>query len=163
MKISLNKLDKTLRSFLTMYLIILTIGVSLGLYFVSHTTQMTPEGAVERFRGSAGNTNDEFEIPESYPKPAGEMLTTTHNHVIGFSFIFFTTGLIFYFNTVIKGFWKKFFLTEPFVSILITFGSLWLMRYVHPSFIYLTIVSSLIMYLSFYVMAGASLVSIWKT
>ncbi len=89
-------------------------------------------------------------------KPISEMLITTHNHILGFSFIFFITGMIFYFNSIISGFWKSFLLIEPTISIVITFGSIWLMRFVHEDFVYLTILSSVILYLSFFIMAGVS-------
>lgn len=152
MNIELNKLDKTLKNFLTSYLIVLAIGVSVGLMFVNKTTNLSPKGAVERFRGSEKVEDEEFEIKENYAKSVEEMLMTTHNHIIGFSFIFFTSGLIFYFNTTIKGFWKIFLLTEPFVSIILSFGSIWGMRFIDKEFVYVTVVSAMLMYVSFFIM-----------
>ena len=157
MKIELNTLDKILKNFLTSYLIVLTIGVSIGLAFVNQTTRMTPDGAVERFNGSQETFEDDFEIRENYAKSFSEMLMTTHNHIIGFSFIFFTTGLIFYFNSIVKGFWKTFLLIEPFFSIILSFGSIWGMRFVHDGFVYITVISATLMYISFFTMAGISI------
>jgi hypothetical protein len=128
-----------------------------GLIFLKYTTKYTPKGAAQRFNGT--NIEQEladFDIPENYPKPISEMLITTHNHILGFAFIFFITGLIFQFNSIINGFWKSFLLIEPTISIVITFGSIWLMRFVHKDFVYLTILSSVILYLSFFIMAGCS-------
>lgn len=157
MNIELNKLDKTLKNFLTSYLIVLAIGVSVGLMFVNKTTNLSPKGAVERFRGSEKVEDEEFEIKENYAKSVEEMLMTTHNHIIGFSFIFFTSGLIFYFNTTIKGFWKIFLLTEPFVSIILSFGSIWGMRFIDKEFVYVTVVSAMLMYVSFFIMFVVSI------
>ena len=157
MNIELTKLDKTLKNFLTSYLIVLSIGVCVGLAFVNQTTKLSPSGAIERFRGSEENTDDGFEIKENYPKSVSEMLMTTHNHIIGFSFIFLTTGMIFYFNSTVKGFWKTFLLTEPFVSILLSFGSIWGMRFIDKGFVYVTVISAIFMYTSFFVMAGVSI------
>ena len=155
MKIKLADLDRTLKYFLTTIISVLTIGVSIGLIYLFTTTNYSAAGTVQRFSGSQINQNEvAFEIPEYYPKPVSEILVTTHNHILGFSFIFFILGMIFYFNSVITGFWKSFLLIEPVISVLITFGSIWLMRFVDTSFVYLTIVSSTIIYLSFFIMAA---------
>ena len=157
MNIELSKLDKTLKNFLASYLIVLSIGVCVGLAFVNQTTKLSPSGAVERFRGSEENADQDFEIKENYPKSVPEMLMTTHNHIIGFSFIFFTTGMIFYFNSTLKGFWKTFLLTEPFVSILLSFSSIWGMRFIDRGFVYVTVISAILMYTSFFIMACISI------
>lgn len=157
MNIELSKLDKTFKNFITSYLIVLAIGVCVGLAFVNLTTNLSASGAVERFRGSEEPVNENFEIKENYAKSVEEMLMTTHNHIIGFSFIFFTTGLIFYFNSTIKGFWKTFLLIEPFVSIILSFGSIWGIRFIDRGFVYVTVISAILMYVSFFVMVGISI------
>lgn len=154
MKIKLFQLDKLLKRFLTLYLIMLVVGVSVGIIYLAQTTSLTPKGTVERFQGSEKSGADGFEIPEQYPKPISEMLITTHNHILGLGLVFLTLGLIFYFSTIVKGSLKTFLLIEPLISVLLTFGSLWLVRFVDKSFIYLTFFSSVMMYLSFYTVAG---------
>ena len=157
MNYKLFEMDKTLKNFLIAILFVLTTGMGTGLIYLNYTTKYTPKGAAERFNGSNIEQGiDDFDIPDHYPKPISEMLITTHNHILGFSFIFFITGLIFYFNSIINGFWKSFLLIEPTISIVITFGSIWLMRFVHEYFVYLTILSSAILYLSFFIIAGVS-------
>ncbi len=158
MNYKLHTLPKTLKSFLITYLIVLTIGLSVGLVYLYYTTNLTPKGATERFRGSEEEFNeDEIEIQESYPKPISEMLLTTHNHILGMSFIFLTIGLIFYFNSIVEGFWKKFLMIEPLISVVVSFGSIWLVRFVSKDWIILTVLSATLMYLSFYVVVGISL------
>ncbi len=154
MKIYLSQLEKTLKIFLLSYTILLTIGVSVGLFYLANTTSMTTEGTVNRFKGSDSLLDDKFEIQEYYPKPITEMLITTHNHILGLGFVFFTIGLIFYFNSYIDGWLKFFLMIEPIISILLTFGSLWLVRFVAKEFVYLTFISSIIMYLSFYTVSA---------
>ncbi|MCH7770305.1 MAG: hypothetical protein IIA49_04710 [Bacteroidetes bacterium] len=157
MSYKLFELDKTLKNFLIAILFVLTTGLGAGLIYLNYTTDYTPKGTIERFNGTnIEQEMDDFDIPENYPKPISEMLITTHNHILGFSFIFFITGMIFYFNSIINGFWKAFLLIEPTISIVITFGSIWLMRYLHEDFVYLTIFSSIILYLSFFFMASVS-------
>jgi hypothetical protein len=157
MSYKLFELDKALKNFLIAILFVLTTGLGTGLIYLNYTTNYSPKGATQRFNGTNIDQGiNDFDIPENYPKPISEMLITTHNHILGFTFIFFITGLIFYFNSIISGFWKSFLLIEPTISIVITFGSIWLMRFVHEDFVYLTIFSSTILYLSFFIMAGVS-------
>ena len=150
--IKLYQLPKAIKLLLMLTVLNLTAGVSIGLYYVSNTTHLSPEGTAEQFRGSSIDNN--FDIPEKFPKPISELLTTTHNHIISMTFIFFIMGGIFFFNSIITGFWKSFFIAEPFFSILATFGGIWLIRFIHSSFSYLVMVSGVLMYLSFFIMAG---------
>lgn len=161
MNFILSSLDKSLKLFLAVYIFVITIGVSIGLTFIKHTTSMTPRGAIERFNGSE-NKNSDFDILENYPKPLSEMLITTHNHIFGMAFIFLSIGIIFYFNSIIKNHWKIFLMVEPLISLVISFGSIWLMRYVDEKFVYVTVVSAALMYLSFYTMAFVSFFELIK-
>ena len=151
-KIKLYQLPRAIKLLLMLTVLNLTVGVGIGLYYVSNTTHLSPEGTAEQFRGSSVDNN--FDIPEKFPKPISELLTTTHNHIISMTFIFFIMGGIFYFNSLITGFCKKIFIAEPFFSILSTFGGIWLIRCIHSSFSYLVMVSGILMYLSFFIMAG---------
>jgi hypothetical protein len=143
---------------LVCFLLILTIGVSIGLGLVIESTHLTSTGTIEQYNGSA--PKDEFDILEHYPKPIQEMLMTTHSHVISFSFIFLTIGYIFSLNTIIKGKLKIFFIIEPFIAILTTFGGIWLMRFVHQNFVYLIIPSGILMYASFYIIIVINLIEL---
>jgi hypothetical protein len=152
--IKLCELPDLLKKFLSMYLIVLSFGVTIGLYYVSTTTKSNISGIVERWNGSETKEN---EIPEQYEKSIQEMLMTTHNHILGFSFIFLQIGLIFYFNSIISEWMKAFLLIEPFLSIIFTFGGIWLMRFIDPGFVYLTALSGTVMYSTLYAMIIISL------
>ena len=130
----------------------LTIGVGVGLYYVGYTTQYSASGTSEHFAGS--QVGDDFDIPDKYPKPFSELLNTTHTHVISMTFIFIITGGIFFFNSIITGSIKTFLIVEPFISIIVTFGGIWFVRFIHPGFSYLVILSGILMYLSFFIMAS---------
>ena len=157
MKKSLYQLDKNLKNFLAVYILVLTCGVMTGLTFLHYTTELAPEGAIKRFNGNMlNNLEEEFNIPENYPKPISEMLITTHNHIIGFSLIFISLGLIFYFNSIVTGFWKMFLMIEPLVSTVVSFASIWGMRYIDQNFVYLTVISGTLIYLSYFAMSGIS-------
>ena len=143
-----NKLK--LLCFLTVFNI--TVGVGVGLYYVGYTTQYSSIGTSEHFAGS--KVSDDFDIPDKYPKPFSELLNTTHTHVISMTFIFLIIGGIFYFNSIITGSMKTILIIEPFISIIVTFGGIWLIRFIHPGFSYLVILSGILMYLSFIIMAS---------
>ncbi|MCF8259385.1 MAG: hypothetical protein K9J12_01310 [Melioribacteraceae bacterium] len=151
----LHQFDPTLKNFLFSLLFLLLVGISVGILFINQTTSFNAAGAKERFNGS--EVADEFDIPEHYPKPYSEMLLTTHNHLFGFAFIIGIAGTIFYFNSIITGKLKKLLLYELPFSVLTTFGSIWLLKYVHPNFVYLTIVSSMLLYFSLFVVIFVSM------
>jgi len=152
MNIRLTELENGLKKFLIYYLITITIGILVGLVFLGSTTNYSTGGTVEHITGS--DKEDDFDIPESYPKAAEDLLLTTHNHIMGFSFLILSVGVLFYFNSTVTGFWKGLLMIEPLISSVVTFGSLWLIRFIHPGFIWLTVVSSVLMYLSLFVMIG---------
>lgn len=156
-KIFLYQLNKDLKVFLTVFLIVLSIGILFGLAFLFNTTSFDKTIAAERLIEQENKLEEDFGIDESPVKSTGELLMTTHNHILGFSFIFFFIGGIFYFNSIIVGYWKSFLIIEPFISILVSFGSMWLVKYFGGVFIYLTILSSILLYSSFFVMLIISL------
>lgn len=151
MTIVLYKLEKTFRHFVASFILLMTISVSTGLVLVYQTTSYTDSGVVERYKGSL-ITDDELDIPDQYPKSEFEMLLNTHNHLFGFSVIFLCIGSIFYFNSTITNGWKYFLLIEPFISVLITFSGLWLIRFLDPLFVYFVFAAAVISYLSYFFM-----------
>lgn len=150
MNLKLYQFPTQLKKLILALLFSLTFGICIGLGFLYYTTSYSPQRATERYNGS--QASDEFEIAENYPKPISEIFITTHNHVIAFTLIFTVVAIIFYFSSVLNGVWKTFLLIEPFISIVISFGSLWLMRFVNPNFVYLMAVSSSMIYLSYFTM-----------
>lgn len=155
-KIYLYQLNKTAKSFLSVFLIVLTIGLLFGLTFLFQVTSFNKDVTTGRLIEENVQEED-FGLNESTSRSTGELLMTTHNHILGFSFIFFFVGGIFYFNSIISGFWKTFLLIEPLVSIVVSFGSMWLVRFIGEGFIYFTIISALLMYSSFFIMVLISL------
>jgi len=148
----LNEFPAKLKVLCFLTVLNLTIGVGVGLYYVGYTTQYSSICTSEHFAGS--KVSDDFDIPDKYPKPISELLNTTHTHVISMTFIFLIIGGIFYFNSIITGSMKTILIIEPFISIIVTFGGIWLVRFIHPGFSYLVILSGILMYLSFIIMAS---------
>ena len=156
-EIYLFQLNEKLKAFLSVFLIVLSCGIFLGLAFLFHSTSFMTSVTTEQLVKSKDYVEEDFGIDESKAKSTGELLMTTHNHILGFSFIFLFVGIIFYFNSVIDGFWKTFLLIEPLISIIVSFGSMWAVRLIWDGFIYLTVFSALLMYLSYFLMVIISL------
>ena len=156
-KIYLYQLNRELKLFLTIFLIVLSIGVMFGLVFLFHTTSFDKDATSERLIESEQLIEEDFGINESKAKSTSELLMTTHNHILGFTFIFFFTGGIFYFNSLVNVFWKTLLITEPLISTVLSFGSLWLVRFFGSDWIYLTILSSVLLYSAFFIMVVISI------
>ena len=154
MQIELYKLERTMRHFLAVFIFLLMIATLLGLAYVYQTTQFNKTGVTERYNVSVIEPGDDFEIPVNYPKPLSELLLNTHNHLFGFAFIFLSLGFIFYFNSLISGFWKYFLMVEPFVSALLTFSGIWAMRFIHPHFVFVVFIAAFLTYGALFVMGS---------
>ena len=152
--IYLKDLEQSMKYFLIIFLITISVGIFTGLCYIYYTSNIAADSIAERY---AGTTVDEYEIPENFPKSLENMIQTTHEHVNSFAIISLALGLIFYFNSIIGGKIKSFIMIEPFISTIITFLSLWLIRYLDISFAYLVIISSGLMYLCWYAMIFISL------
>ena len=147
-------LDKPAKIFISSFLITMLIGILIGIGFIYYTTDMNPSGTIEHYRGS--EVLDD-EIPEEFPKPMEQMILSTHAHVNSFALISLILGIVFYFNSFITGKLKLFIMIEPFIATIITFSSLWLLRYVNDQFVYLVMISSFIMYMFWITMILISL------
>ena len=149
----LKDLNNDAKYFLAGFLITMAIGIAIGLSYVYLTTEMTPIGITDQFKGSEVLAN---EIPEKFPKPLENMVLTTHNHLLSFSMITLLIGIIFYFNSIIGGKSKLILLLEPFASSLLMFASLWIMKFLYSGFVYLMIISAICTYLCWYIMIFVS-------
>ena len=142
----INSLDTNLKKLLTYYLFTIGIGFSLGVLYVYLNSEFSNTGMIEQYIGN----NDEWE--PKLPKTLKDLISHTHEHITMFSIIFLSIGVIFSYNSVIKGFWKSFLILEPFISIIITFGVFFIIRYITTAFSYVIIISSFLMYICFYIM-----------
>ena len=142
----INYLNKNLKKLLIYYLFTIGIGFSLGVLYVYLNSEFSNTGMVDQYVGN----NDEWE--PKLPKTLKDLVSHTHEHITMFSIIFLSLGLIFSYNSVIKGFWKSFLILEPFISIIITFGGFFIIRYITTTFSYVIIISSFLMYICFYIM-----------
>lgn len=119
------------------------LGVVVGGVMIEVTTHLTPQGVVEQYKGNAKSGIKSTEEIK-FPKPLKDMLITTHNHILGLSSLFFIMGLL-YLATG-RGSWLHIFISvEPLISLILTFGGLWIVRYLWSPFVYIVIFSGTLM------------------
>ena len=144
-------IDNNIKNLIICYLITLSIGFSLGIFYVYLNSEFSSKGMIEQYLGN----DDDWNFKPA--KTLLDLVSHTHDHIIMFSIIFLSIGVIFSFNNIITGFWKSFLILEPFISIIITFGGFFIIRFINQDFSYIILVSSIIMYLCFYIMIFISL------
>jgi len=127
------------------------VGYTTSLLFVWNTTRLSPPGIVSRYRGS---DPDAAEATMHFAKSFAEMLTVTHTHLLAMAAIFAFSGAALCLCSRPGETAKRWLIAEPFAALLISFGSMWLMRYADPRFAWLLEASSGLMAVTFYAQAG---------
>ncbi|MCF7567034.1 hypothetical protein L3X37_01475 [Sabulilitoribacter arenilitoris] len=117
------KLPKEIKLLIGAFIIVLSIGFYTGLLFVGETSSANPNGIEEHY---LGNEDDENAKVMRFKKSDKEMLTLVHNHILSMSIIFFLVGLLVAI-TKLNGKLKLFLIIEPFISVILTFGGLYLL------------------------------------
>ncbi|MCB2206058.1 hypothetical protein KQI65_15055 [bacterium] len=157
----LGDLPRSLRLLLSAFLLTAAIGYTLGVFFVDHSTGLHTGGIEERYLGTEGAGLDPMTLPPDhellYEKSPAELLTLTHTHILSLSLLFLAVGGIFLLTTGLPAWLHKTLIIEPFVSLVLTFGGMWLLRYHHPSWSILIALSGTLMSLCFYAMVGIAL------
>lgn len=119
----IHDLPRYAKLFVTAFVLVLSVGYVTGLMFVAQTDSHTPEGMEQNYLG-----NEQVESPEvmKFEKGEREMLTILHTHILSLSFIFFFMGALIAI-TSISARLKAVLMVEPFVSIILTFGGIFLL------------------------------------
>lgn len=141
----LLQLPREIKSFLAVFVIVLSVGYFTGLLFVGQTETTTPAGIEENY---LGNEDDPDAEVMKFEKGEREMLTIIHTHILSISFIFFLLGIIVLFTKLPKGL-KFFLIIEPFFSILLTFGGIFFVWKGIFWFKYVVLISGILMSLTF--------------
>ncbi|MBU1680728.1 MAG: hypothetical protein KKD86_18045 [Bacteroidetes bacterium] len=157
MDIKLHNLDRGIRNFLSLYLLVILIGIIVGLLYLKFSTSLAAEGTITSLNGNEERAVAEMDVEFKFPKSVAELLVTTHNHIFGFAFMILGVGIIFFFNSTVTGKWKMFLMLEPLISTILTFGSIWLVRFVDSSFVLVTIISAILLYASLIIMIAVSI------
>ena len=119
----IHTFPKELKLLIGVFIIVLSIGFFTGLLFVGKTSSANPNGIEEQY---LGNELDEDAMVMKFKKSDQEMLVLVHNHVLSMSIIFFLVGAILSVTQLNKKL-KLFLMIEPFLSVLLTFGGIYLL------------------------------------
>ena len=141
----IKNLSVPIKYFIGAFLILLSIGYFTGLAFVAQTDSTTSQGIEENYNG-----NEDEDAPKvlKFKKSSREMLTIIHTHVLSISMIFFMTGILLW-CTEQRVLIKKILSIEPFVSVLVTFGGIYLVWLGYSFFSILIVISGTLMTLSY--------------
>jgi len=141
----IHQFPKEIKSLILVFIIVLSVGFYGGLSFVNNTTSMSSSEIESHY---LGNENDEAAEVMKFKKSEGEILTVVHNHILSLSVIFFMLSLILATTSINKKF-KYFLMIEPFLSIILTFGGIYLLWSGITWFKYVVIFSGILMTFSF--------------
>ena len=141
----IKDLSAPIKSFIGVFLVLLSIGYFSGLAFVAQTDSTTPQGIEENYNGN----EDEVE-PQvlKFKKSSREMLTIIHTHVLSITMIFFLTGILLW-GTEQSVLRKKILTIDPFISVLVTFGGIYLIWMGYTFFSIIVVISGVLMTLSY--------------
>jgi hypothetical protein len=138
-------LPRELRLLIGTFIIVLSIGFYTGLLFVGETSSANPNGIEEQY---LGNEADEDAEVMHFKKSDQEMLTLVHNHILSMSIIFFLLGVLVAITKLNKKL-KLFLMIEPFLSVVLTFGGLYLLWSGLLWMKYIVMISGILMTLTF--------------
>tara|TARA_B100000497_G_scaffold125775_2_gene162998 strand:- start:824 stop:1312 length:489 start_codon:yes stop_codon:yes gene_type:complete len=144
MDFKLHQLPKSLRISLSVFLLTLSFGYFSGLDLLKHTTDYKTEGIQENV---LGNEFDEEAEELHFKMSERELQGIIHSHVITISMLFALLSFMVYF-TSLPLYFKSFLMIEPNVSLVVTFGGLWLMWLGHTWIKYVIMISGILMHLS---------------
>ena len=150
---SIHRFPKEIKLTILAFVTLLSIGFFGGLSFVNKTTEMKPSGIETNY---LGNENDELATVMKFKKNEQEMLTIVHNHILSMSVIFFLMSLLLATTSINKKL-KYFLMFEPFLSVILTFGGIYVLWKGFLWFKYIVLLSGILMTSTF----AVSVLIIW--
>lgn len=154
----IHSLPAYIRTFIGVFVIVLSIGYVTGLLFVRQADSMSPDGIEENY---LGNEDEEAATVMKFQKGEREMLTILHTHILSVSFIFFFMGGLISITSIPNKL-KAFLMIEPFLSIVLTFGGIYLMWKGMLWMKYVVMVSGILMTIVYIMQAGIVLIQLFK-
>lgn len=141
----IHNFPREIKILIASFLVLLSIGFYTGLLFVNETTEIAPDGIEQQYLGNEDVIETDVMM---FKKSSREILTLVHNHILSLSIIFFILALILSTTSINKKA-KHFLMFEPFVSILLTFGGIYVMWTGVIWFKYIVMISGMLMTFSF--------------
>ena len=141
----LSQLPKSLQSFLTVFVLVMSFGYGVGVVYIMKTSGTT---ALSLQQNYIGNEDDEEAKEMKFKKPEKAILTLVHGHIVSFALIFGSMGLMLMFSSYSQTL-VRFLAIEPLISTITTFVGIWLIWSEVYWMKYVVIVSGTLMHLSF--------------
>jgi len=140
----LKQFPKEVKLLITTFIITLNIGFFTGINFVRITSTFDSNGIETNY---LGNEKDEDAEIMQFKKSEREIITLVHNHILSMSLIFFLLGVILSLTSINRKV-KSILMFEPFVSIILTFGGIYILWTGVLWFKYIIMLSGIAMILS---------------
>lgn len=141
----LLRLPTELKYLIGSFLLVLSIGFYSGISMVQMTSSISPKGIQENY---IGNENDADAIEMKFQKSEQQVLGIIHSHIISMSILFLVLGIIVSI-TQLNSTLKLLLITEPFLSLLLTFGGIYMLWKGVYWFKYIVILSGSLMVLTY--------------
>ncbi|MDH3381998.1 MAG: hypothetical protein OEL54_04795 [Flavobacteriaceae bacterium] len=138
-------LPKELKYLIGVFLLVLSLGFYSGISMVNMTSSMSPQGIEENY---IGNETDENAIDMKFQKSEQQVIGIIHSHILSMSMLFFLLGVIM-FTTQLHRKLKMALIIEPFLSIILTFGGIYMLWKGFSWFKYIVILSGILMVLTY--------------
>ena len=119
----IHSFTKPTKLLIGFFIVTLSFGYFTGVYYINQNTHFETKGVEEHY---LGNEDDENAEEMKFKKPEKDIINMIHNHVMSMSIIFVLLGVILL-TTSIHPLLKKFLIIEPFISIILTFGGIWML------------------------------------
>jgi hypothetical protein len=142
----LPNLPNNIKLLITAFVITLSIGFFVGINFVKATSSFNTDGIETNY---LGNENDLDSETMQFKKSDKQILTLIHNHILSMSIIFLLLGALLSLTSLNKKV-KTILMIEPFLSIILTFGGIYLLWNGVLWFKYIVMISGMAMVLSFF-------------
>ncbi len=120
---TLSTTSRQFRIFVICFVLALNVGFFTGFNFVRVTTSFQPEGIERNYLGNEEDMEAEVMY---FKKSEKDILTLIHNHILSLSLIFFVLGLLLY-TTDLSSWLKSILMFEPFLSLVLTFGGIYVL------------------------------------
>lgn len=134
-------MSRELRVLVAVFVLTLNIGFFTGFNFVKVTTSLKASGIQTNY---LGNEEDEDAEVMKFKKSEREILTLVHNHILSLSIIFFLLGLLLHMSSI-KEPLRSFLMLEPFLSLVLTFGGIYILWLGVTWFKYVIMISGFLM------------------
>lgn len=156
-KVRLGALPKTVKLYLTMFLLVMACGYLMAILNINTSmgllreTYSPGQKTTYEFGGSAyQNIVNHYRGSEAdaaaYPgMDLPTMTSTSHTHFIAMGLMVFCLGLPFLFTVTLPEWLKKFVLVDSFIAVIIAVSAFWAIKYIAPQMAVLMMFSGMLL------------------